>query len=556
MKRSILFILGIVLCSTLAMSQTARVQVIHNSADEAAEYVDIWLNNTLLLDNFKFRTASAFVDAPAGMPVEIRIKDTASVDTANPITRFDTMFADQGSYILVAGGILSSAGYSPAPPFTLEIFDAAREQAAQIGTIDVLVHHGVTDAPAVDVIESKELNATAVDNLEYSQFQGYLTLPMDDYRLRLTDSMQTAVISEFEAPLASLGLEDQAITVVASGFVDPEANSMGAPFGLFAVLSSGGSFLPLQPSVAQVQVIHNAADPFVDTVDVYINGNLVRDDMGFRSSTAFQEVPSAVELKVDIVDRNDPDPGSPLFSSTIVAEAGRSYAAVANGVLGTGFDPFEPFELFVTEVRAEASIGTNADVMVFHGASDAPTVDIMESEILNVTAVDNISYGEFSDYVELPVANYALEVLDASGEIVAGYDAPFADFDLEGAAVMVLASGFLDPEVNSDGPSFGLWVSFSGGGNMLELPTRTGVEDQAAGSQVSIYPNPALDFIQVNGAQHIEYLELQDAAGRVFRSSFPAGKSERLEVSDLPAGVYVLKVQQSGQTHIQKIVIR
>jgi hypothetical protein len=33
----------------------ARIQVIHNSADAAASVVDVWLNNTLLLDNFAFR---------------------------------------------------------------------------------------------------------------------------------------------------------------------------------------------------------------------------------------------------------------------------------------------------------------------------------------------------------------------------------------------------------------------------------------------------------------------------------------------------------------------
>ena len=43
----------------------ARVQVIHNSADEAAEVVDVWLNDILLIDDFEFRTATPFVDAPA-----------------------------------------------------------------------------------------------------------------------------------------------------------------------------------------------------------------------------------------------------------------------------------------------------------------------------------------------------------------------------------------------------------------------------------------------------------------------------------------------------------
>ena len=50
-------------------AQTARLQVIHNSADVAADQVDVYLNGTLLLDNFAFRTATPFIDAPAGTAI-------------------------------------------------------------------------------------------------------------------------------------------------------------------------------------------------------------------------------------------------------------------------------------------------------------------------------------------------------------------------------------------------------------------------------------------------------------------------------------------------------
>ena len=39
----------------------ARVQIIHNSADMAAQSVDVYLNNELLLDNFSFRTSTPFI---------------------------------------------------------------------------------------------------------------------------------------------------------------------------------------------------------------------------------------------------------------------------------------------------------------------------------------------------------------------------------------------------------------------------------------------------------------------------------------------------------------
>ena len=66
---------GLLLVSSLA-AQTARVQVIHNSADAAAEVVDIYVNGGAVpaIDDFAFRTATPFIDLPAGVDVEIKLQ--------------------------------------------------------------------------------------------------------------------------------------------------------------------------------------------------------------------------------------------------------------------------------------------------------------------------------------------------------------------------------------------------------------------------------------------------------------------------------------------------
>ena len=60
-----------------SFGQTARVQAIHNSADLAADTVDVYINtplgSSLLLNDFAFRNASPFVDAPAGVPISLSI---------------------------------------------------------------------------------------------------------------------------------------------------------------------------------------------------------------------------------------------------------------------------------------------------------------------------------------------------------------------------------------------------------------------------------------------------------------------------------------------------
>ncbi len=69
MKTKITFLGALVTLLSLGSlnAQTARVQVIHNSADLAAAVVDVYLNDALIpqLDNLAFRTATPFITAPA-----------------------------------------------------------------------------------------------------------------------------------------------------------------------------------------------------------------------------------------------------------------------------------------------------------------------------------------------------------------------------------------------------------------------------------------------------------------------------------------------------------
>ena len=155
----------------------ARLQVIHNSADAAASQVDVWLNDQLLIDNFAFRTASPFVDAPAGVDFDVVIQPSNSTDTTNALARFTYNLMDGETYILVANGIVVPAGYNPATPFNIYVYDMGRENATNPANSDVLVFHGSTDAPVVDVVETGVGAGTIVDNLAYGNFAGYLELP-------------------------------------------------------------------------------------------------------------------------------------------------------------------------------------------------------------------------------------------------------------------------------------------------------------------------------------------------------------------------------------------
>lgn len=221
----------------------ARLQVIHNCAATDAASVDVYLNDGVLIDNFAFRTASAFIDAPAGENFDVSIALPTSMDTVNALFKQSFILESAKTYIVVASGTIGSGNYSPATSFSLEVITDARETSTTNGNVDVLVYHGSTDVPTVDVVETQVGAGTIVDNLAYSESAGYLDLGATDYDLDIRDESGTTTVASFNADITTLA--DKAITILASGFLDPSANNDASAFGLFVALPDGGDLLEL-----------------------------------------------------------------------------------------------------------------------------------------------------------------------------------------------------------------------------------------------------------------------------------------------------------------------
>lgn len=252
-KKKLLFI-ALIFISSVGYSQTARLQVIHNSPDDIADSVDIYLNGTILLENFAFRTATPFIDAPAGTPLDIAVAPKTSTSASQAVANFNLTLTAGGTYIAIADGItgLSSTTYTPAEPFDLKIYNLGRESAMMSSNTDVLVHHGSTDAPTVDVYESSVPAGTIVNDAPYGAFTNYLELATLDYVLEVQDMTGNTTVASYNAPLSTLNLQGEAITVVASGFLDPSVNGNGPAFGLFVALAAGGDLIPLPLATASL----------------------------------------------------------------------------------------------------------------------------------------------------------------------------------------------------------------------------------------------------------------------------------------------------------------
>ncbi len=491
-----------VFSASIGQAQTARLEVIHNSADALASVVDVYVNAgaTPLLDDFAFRTSSGFVDVPAGVDLNIGIAPSTSTGPSDILFTLPAVNLTAGeTYIAIANGIVSSTGYSPSPGFGLDVFATGREGASGgAGTNDVLVYHGSTDAPMVDVDELNVAAGEVVNDLSYSEFQGYLSLGVEDYTLQVQAAASGGAVAAFDAPLATLGVDGAALTVLASGFLDPTMNSNGAAFGLYASTGTAGPLLELPVSMARLEVIHNSADAAAAVVDVFVNGSELIPDFAFRTTTGFIDVPAGMPLSIEVAPDGAGIGGALPAIDIPFLGSGKTYIAIANGIVSpTGYTPAPAFGLDIyADAREEAmNQGANeTDVLVYHGSTDAPTVDVAETGVGAGTIVDDVSYGEFQGYLELGTANYSLTIQDETGAVnVASFDAPLQTLMLEDAAITVLASGFLDPSVNSNGAMFGLWVSPGTGGDLIPLSNVTGIEDIEAISNAGLFPNPTND---------------------------------------------------------------
>ncbi len=518
--------------------QTARLQVIHNSADAAASLVDVYLDTALLFDDFAFRTATSFIDAPAGVTFKVGIAPSNSTSVNDTIVGFDVMLMANETYVVVANGIVSSTGYNPSPAFGLDVYAMGRENSNQAGETDVLVCHGSTDAPAVDVQVPGA--GTIVDNLEYGDFQGYLELANADYTLNITDSTGSVVVASFQAPLQTLGLADSALVVVASGFLDPSQNSSGPAFGLWVALPSGGNLIELPSSTARVQVIHNSADAAASTVDIYLNGGMLIDDFDFRTASPFIDAPAEVGINIGIAPANSMSVADTITSFDLVLAANEKYVVTANGIVSaTGYNPSPAFGLNIFATgREEASQSGNTDILVMHGSTDAPPVDVVAVGV--GTIVDDISYGEYNaDYLEVGTADLTLEIYDASGTtLVATFSAPLSTLSLDDSALVVVASGFLDPSQNSNGDAFGLFVALPSGGSLIALPVVTGLEINEVKS-FNIYPNPVSDQLNID----LEVMDRVDLQMEIFDLT---GRKVEERALDLNTGVQSLQVPMAG----------
>jgi hypothetical protein len=217
-----------------------------------------------------------------------------------------------------------------------------------------------------------------------------------------------------------------------------------------------------------------------------------------------------------------------------------------------------------------AASSGNTDVLVYHGSTDAPVVDIYESSGPAGTLIDDIAYGEYaSDYLELNTADYILDVQDETGTTtVQRFNASLDSLGLTDSAIVVVAAGFLSPGDNSDGTEFGLYAALPSGGDLIPLSVYTepptSIEDETlSGTDFKVYPNPVTDQLNIElldvSSQNIK-VEFFDVLGKKITEFIELKQNGALrtityDVSLLDEGIYFISITNGNERITKKIQV-
>jgi hypothetical protein len=551
-------------------AQTARLQVIHNAADPGAVSVDIYLNGTLLLDNFGFREATGYIDAPAGTPINIGVAGPNSTSAADTIKNFTVTLTENETYVAIANGVLDPNSFAANPDgrstaFTLFVKAMARENGTS-SDVDFFVSHGSTDAPTVDVLARRV--ATLVDDAAYGDITGYVTVPPASYILDVTPGNDNStIVASFEADLNGLG--GGAAVVFASGFLTPGNNQNGPAFGIFAALPNGDVVAFPSVQLARLQVIHNAADIATDPVDIYLDGTILLDDFAFRNATPFIDATAGVEINIGVAPGNSTSASDTLKNFALTLDNGATYVAIANGVLDPNSYAANPdgrstaFTLFINSLARESGTSSDVDFFVLHGSTDAPTVDVIARNV--ATLVDDAAYGDITPYITVPAAEYTLDLTLADGTtLVQSYIANLSG--LGGGSTAVFASGFLTPGSNQNGEAFGLFFALADGtvGQFSEGVSSVEEISSATPNDYTLsqnYPNPFNPSTTINFAiPNSEFVTLKvynilgsEVATLVNETLSSGSYRFNFDAADLASGIYLYELNAGNFREIKKM---
>lgn len=239
----------------------------------------------------------------------------------------------------------------------------------------------------------------------------------------------------------------------------------------------------------------------------------------------------------------------------MVSDWGISYTADAS-YTWTDQTPNTHFIVYALANGADASVLCQADAYTVTQGGDGPSViTITVSEIGDTSArVICTPNEETASFVDMLIEKHAFDSVGVDTAIAWLQDSPYVLYETDDWLWMTLKPGTEYYALAMGKNAVGEWGDLAS----VEFVTTggIGIKPVAAQPRFEVYPNPVAEVITVASVEDASRVELCDIQGRVVKNVEMSGIVTRINVSDCPAGVYLLRVTDAeGRVSSRKVVI-
>ncbi len=215
----------------------------------------------------------------------------------------------------------------------------------------------------------------------------------------------------------------------------------------------------------------------------------------------------------------------------------------AGTIIGTGGDisiewsaDFEGLAQLTAQGENQCGFGDESDELEIN-CSQTPTPEI--------TGLDMVCKEEETDYSTEENAGNTYEWTISGGEISMG-EGTHQITVLWGAP----GTGTVDLTETVDGTCVGTAETFN-----VTIDDCIGINENSE-ENLSIYPNPATDFINIQSANMIKSIKILDLTGKEVVREINMSKTYKLNTSELTSGIYLLSIEMEETTINKRVVIK
>ncbi|MBK8845575.1 MAG: DUF4397 domain-containing protein [Bacteroidetes bacterium] len=508
MKNKILLNALLFLFASGTLYSQANLQIVHNSGDVDLASIDVYVDGVLAYDNLAYRSATPFFQVSSGVAIDIGIAYDNSTSVNDTIKQSTITLTANDRVAAFINGVYHLNKYAPNTNFVgiglkVDLVTGLRNQALNANEMDIILYQGCTDVSRSDAYSRYQTQLA--NDFIYKDVTPYISFVpgkmVFDFAFYLTTK------TPFYSALSDLSpYVGSAAIIFTSGFRNPSINENGAPLGLFMVLSNGTvTEIPIMKK-ANFQFIHNSPALSLPVADIYINGERILNNIGYRNASTYLDLPADFDINLGLGYGNSNSVADTFRNFPLNLPEG-NYTVMLGGVINPANYAPNPDGKSTTiqlirknEARIASLVLGNVDVTAIHGSTDGYNLDMIGT-IGNLA--DNLSFGDTSGYVSVAPNTYVIDVTEGanSSNIYESYIADLNPYTNNG--VTVFASGFMDTLApNQANNAFGLYMA-TPAGNVVKLPIYTGqvakvqlihnASDPAA-AQVDVYVNSILAY--------------------------------------------------------------